>query len=108
MYTNPTFEKFSPKATRTSVSCGCKAEWYIPENVEACYVAAYDTPEPTEYQKMWCKAWFAEIGWYDKYADYMSNSWVSQLVSGPYATEEEALAAAKELCEKKNKEMGVE
>lgn len=96
MYTNPSFEKMLPSTTRTSISCGCKADWYLHDNVDACLYAELGEPPYTDNQVMWAKAWFAEIGWYDQYADYMSNSWTSQIVSGPYPTEEEAYAAAED------------
>lgn len=94
MYTNPSFEKFSPCARKTSLACGCKTDWYIHDNVDACLDADLGDKPRTKNNIMWAKAYFAEIGWHDKYADYISNSWVGQLVSGPYPTEQEALTAA--------------
>lgn len=96
MYTNPSFEKMLPNATHTSLSCGCQTDWYDHGNVDACLLADLGEPPYTDKQVLWAKAWFAEIGWYDKYADYMSNAWTGQIVAGPFATEQEAYYAAED------------
>lgn len=104
MYTNPSFTKFYPKATRTTLKCGSATDWYIHENVDACLETDYgvSASEVTDKQRLWAKGWFAEIGWNDAYADFRSNSWEGSIVSGPYPTQEEALTMAREICDEKN------
>lgn len=104
-YTNPSFTKLSSRATRTVLGCGSKTDWYIHENIDACFDAYWgtDSNKPqTDPNKMRTLAWFAEVGWNDAFADYRSNSWTGSIVSGPYPTYEEAAAAARDYAAAEN------
>lgn len=84
------------KATKTSLSVGRATNWYLHANVDACMTEQYGPGPWTDRQKMWCKAWFAEVGFHDPYADFRSNDWVGSIVAGPFPTKEEAMTAAAE------------
>lgn len=102
MFTNPSFAHYAPKATKTTLRCGSATDWYIHDNVEACIDADLNGRPHTEQNIKWAQGWFAEIGWNDAYADFSSDSWNGQIVSGPYPTMQEAYNAAKEIANEEN------
>lgn len=105
MYTNPSFKKFSPKATKTQLRVGCATEWYDHDAADAIAKDALGVDGPyTPKQLMYVNGWFAEYGWNDAFADYSSNSWTGSIVAGPFATQEEAYEVATRIAEEKNAE----
>lgn len=107
MYTNPSFTHFVPKATRAQITVGCATDWYDHEKADAIIYDALGKPGPyAPRETMYIHGWFAEYGWYDKYADYSSNSWVGEIVAGPFDTQEEAYAAAEAWIEENHPDNG--
>ena len=82
------------KAIYTSLQTGCKADWYIHDNVDKC-IEEWKIKNPRKNDIL-AKGWFAEIGDYNKMADFNWNAWEGGIVSGPYLTREEAIKAAEE------------
>ena len=84
---------FEAAATLSSLQWGCRADWYIPDNVDAC---KENVPWEQIGRKMWPRGWFAVVNFvnYDESRDFGVNEKGSRVVAGPFATEAEALSVA--------------
>lgn len=80
-------EKLYSKPVKSELSLGCKAKFYQAQTAEELLRSGEN------------KGWYATVGFYDKWADYTSNSWTSEVVDGPFRTEQEAEQAGEKAIE---------
>ena len=87
--------KLIGRATYTTMETGQYDAWYLHENIGVC-IDTWNQHGPL-YGENTVYAWFAEIGWYIPNMCDMYDAWDGKIVSGPYATEEDAFKAANDI-----------